>query len=334
MTIQRPSAAITLEGGGAPSLIGGALSLAQSAVARLGVDLSVGEAHDRVELALWGESPLAGAEPGASIAVGLGDNPDTVEDVLLAEVAGVDATSWGAVLTAFAPSRRLSATYVGRAYVDQSLEDVVADLLSEAGVDAGDIDAALPLPVLHVDPRRTVWANLHSLARRSGHQITSDPDGAVSFTPVPGSASDGLLSGVASALGLAPSTELRAGAELLDFRTGPRPRDEPQAVVTPSGGTGKTWHLLAAEPDSGTSAPVLIDPALRTQEAADAATAALEAVSRRRARVATARVPGRPGLRGGTTVTVREEDLRIVRVRHCLDARAGYVCDLELEGDR
>jgi hypothetical protein len=328
MSLQRPAATFELRGGGP-------LSLAEAAVRRVRVDLSVDEAHDRVELWLWRDSVLASEEPGASLSVGLGDD-GAVEDVLTAEVAWVDLEPWGAVLTAFAPSRKLSATYLGRAYVDQTVADIVADLLSEAGVDAGEVDAPLQLPAFHVEPRRSAWGVLHALARRTGHQLTSTSDGALSYTPVPGAGGGPLggLSAAAGALGLAPSATLREGAELVDFRAGGRPEAPAPAVVTPSAGTGPRWHLLAAEPDSGSSAPVLVDPALRTREAADAATSAYAAAARRAARAATATVPGRPELRAGATVTARDAAYRILRVRHLLDADAGFLSDLLLEGDQ
>lgn len=328
MSLQRPAATFTLLGGGP-------LSLAEATVHRVRVDLSVDEAHDRVELLLWRDSALAGAEPGASLSVGLG-NDGTVQDVLTAEVAGVDLTPWGAVLTALAPSRKLSATYVGRAYVDQTVADIVTDLLSEGGVDAGEVDAPLQLPAFHVEPRRSAWSVLHALARRTGHQLTSTAEGALSYTPVPG-AGGGPLGGVAAAagaLGLAPSGALREGAELVDFRAGGRPEAAAPAVVTPSAGSGPRWHLLAAEPDSGSGAPVLVDPALRTREAADAATSAYAAAARRSARVAAVTVPGRPELRAGATVTARDVGYRILRARHLLDAETGFLTELLLEGDQ
>ena len=89
MSIGRPVASLALSGGAAAPP-GGALGLAEAAVRRLRVDLSVDEAHDRVELVLWAGSKLAGAAPGDVLSVALGNGQGDPEDVLRAEVSGVD----------------------------------------------------------------------------------------------------------------------------------------------------------------------------------------------------------------------------------------------------
>jgi hypothetical protein len=344
MTLVRPAASLLLDGGGALSLGGGALSAAQAAVRRVVVDLSVDEAHDRVDVLLWQGSALADAEPGAKLAVGLGDG-DAVSDVLTVEVAGCDTVlgdlaGWGSdwsglVLTGYAPSRRLSTTYVGRAYIDRAVGDVVSDLLSEGGVDEGTVDPSLTLPLLHVDPRRSVWTHLHSLAYRFGCQVTTNADGRVSFTPIPGAVRgtsgpfSAAVSAVAGALGLGASGELREGAELLAFRAGDRAASTSIAVLSP---VGSKPGLLVAEPDSGPEPPAQVDPATRTQQAADAATTSREAAARRRTRTASLTVPGRADLRAGSTVKARAQDFRVLRARHVLDADSGYTCTLWLEG--
>ncbi len=332
MTLPRPTASLLLDGGGASLLAGSGLSAAQAGVRRLVVELSVDEAHDRVELAVWRGSALSEAAPGAKLTVGLG--ADDVADVLTVEIAGADATGWGTEITGYAPSRRLSSTYVGRSYVDRTVGDVVSDLLAEGQVDEGDIDASLSLPVLHIDPRRSVWGNLHGLARRCGCQVTTKQDGSVCFTPIPGAGAGGLggaLGGVAGAVGLVSAKELREGAELLAFRVGERAQEVTVGLLTPLGGKP---GLLVAEPDPGSGPPVQVDPMLRTQEAADAATTAREAAARRRGRTGSLTVPGRPDLRAGGTVKARGQDYRVLRARHVLDAAGGYRCHLLLEGDR
>lgn len=343
MTISRPTAALTLSGSassiGGPAGLGGALDLAQAGVGRLTIDLSVDEAHDRAEFWLWHDSALIDAQPGDTVAIAL-DADDDPHDVTTVEVHGVDRTQWGAILTGFAPSRRLSDTYVGRAYVEQTLADVVNDLLGEGEVDGGDVDAVLNLPTLHIDPRRSVWGNLHRLANLTGHQITSMPDGAVSFSPIPGATGTGGLGGLAGAasgaasslLGVGGSGELREGAELITFTDGARPAVTGIDAVTPA--SSAAAFILSAEPDSGSGAPVVVHPALRTRDAADMATSAASAMRSRATRRARVQVTGRPDLRAGGTVTARSEKFRILKVRHVIAPDTGFVSELTLEADQ
>jgi phage protein D len=341
VTLPRPAAALTLQGA-TPPLGGGPLDAAQAAVRRIVVDLTADAAHDRAEVAVWRASPLADAAPGSTLTIGLGDAGQT-QDVATVEVTAADVTGWGAILVGHAPSRRLSTTWVGKSYVDSSIGDIVSDLLGQGGVDEGEVDASLTLPLVHVDPRRSVWQHLHALARRCGCTVTSGADGSISFTPIPGAVAAGGLSAMAAArasaagaaagraLDLTPDApgELREGAELIAFRVGRRPEDATIGSVTP---VGSKAGLLLADPDSGGGETLWMDPLLRTKDAADAATTARKAAARRRARSATATVPGRPDLRAGAPVTLRGEDFRIVRARHVLDAQTGYLVDLVLEG--
>jgi len=332
VSIGRPVASLGLSGGvAAPP--GGALGLAEAAVRRLRVDLSVDEAHDRVELVLWAGSKLAGAAPGDVLSVALSNGQDDPEDVLRAEVSGVDAIGGGSVLTAFSASRRLSLTHSGRSWRQTTLGQVVRDLLGDGEVDAGDVAATLSLPALHVDPHRSIWSALHDLARRTGHQITSTPDGKVSFTGAAGTGGVGGVGAVGGGLagvGGLGSGELREGAELLSFRAGPRQARTALTRVSPAG--AQYWYLLEAAPDSGSDVEV-VDPALRTREAANAGTDAFAADASRATRRARMRVTGRPDLRAGTTIQARGESYRVLRVRHAVDPATGYLCDLLLEGD-
>ena len=335
MSISKPAATFAREGS-TPSPTG-PLDMTQAGVRRCSVELSVDESHDRVELVIWNRSVLADTAPDASLTVGLGFGDD-LSDVLTVDVHSVEIGSRWTILTGFAPSRRMSSTFLGRSYNSQTLADVVVDLLGEADVEGGKIEAALMLPAFHVDPRRSVWGHLHALGRRFGHQVTSTASGAVSFSPAPGASGGGLGGGLTNLETSLParlpfgSDDLREGAELMSFAAGPRSTTRSTASVSPS--APSAWYLLAAEPDSGSGTPVEVDPVLRSREAADVATQAGEAAASRRSQRMRARVPGRSSLRAGAVISARGEPHRVLFVRHLLDARDGYVCDLVMEGGR
>jgi phage protein D len=336
MTLARPDARLALASG-TP------LGLAEAGAARVQVDLSLGEGHDAVLVRLWPGSKLSAARAGDPFTVALGTGDDDPEQVLAAEVVGVDVLPGATLLSALAPTHRLGRSYVGRSWRATTLGQVVRDLLDEGGVDAGTVDASLVLPALHVDPHRSVWSALHDLARRTGHQVTTTPDGAVSFSPAPGAAgAGGGLGGLAGAAAAAASsllglggTSLREGADLVTASRGTRLAAAATGPLGPRATPAGTaaWYQLEAEPDDGSTVTVL-DPALRTREAADAATSAAAGAAVRRGTVADLHVTGRPGLRPSQRVDVEAgggtTSYRLLSVRHTLDG-TGYTCRLRAE---
>lgn len=348
MTLSRPTGTVRTGAGGAlPGVLAtGALDLPQAGVSWLRVDLSVDTAHDRIELGLYPASKLAGTPAGETITVALGEAGDD-SDVLTGRVAGLHADPAAPVLVAFAPSRALSWHRVGRAYLRQTVADVVGDLLGDAGVDAGDIDAPQSLAAYHVDARRPVWGHLHALARLVGAQVTSRADGAVSFGPAPGATPAGGLGAVAAAAGAAAAGAvagalglggggLRSGANVLALQGGAL-RAEPVPVVpvsrlgAASGLGADRWYHLVAAPDSGSDVAE-VDPAVRDADLAEVATVARADAARRGQRRARLVVLGDPTLRAGAEVTVDDTPWRALRVRHLLSRDAGYRCELDLEG--
>jgi hypothetical protein len=259
-------------------------------------------------------------------------------------VAGVVRTAAGSVLTAYAPSRRLSSTFVARAYLQQALADVVTDLLGAGDVDAGTVEAPRDLAALHIDGRRSVWSHLHRLADLVGAQVTSGSDGSVSFAPAPGaSSSSGGLGGAlgaaaeaAGALGLGDGGGLREGANLLGWRSGPRRSEpEPTTAVVALGAASTLgsdrWYHVVAEPDDG-STVVTVAAVARDRDLADAATTARTDSARRRRITGRFRVPGDPALRAGAGVSIDDTDYRALAVTHVLVPDRGYVCDVVVEG--
>lgn len=224
--------------------------------------------------------------------------------------------------------------------MQQTVADVVSDLLGEAGIDEGEINASQDLQAHHLSGSRSAWGEIHRLARRTGSQVTTTSDGAVSFGPAPGStASSGLgaaVSAAASAVGLGSGTELRRGANVLAWRSGLRgaapgwtPEVAALGAASPFG--PDRWHQLLKDPSAGGDLFV-VDPALRDSSSADTATVALADAARRRTTGGRFEIPGDPSVRAGGTVTVDDATYRVVHVRHVVDPALGYRCLLRVEG--
>jgi hypothetical protein len=336
-------------GGGLPTnpsalLASGSLDLAQAGVHRLVVDLGVGTGHDRLDLVLSHLSPLAETAAGTPLQVGLALEGDPVA-VLATEVLRNDDAPGGRHLVALAPSHRLSRLHLGRSYLQQTVADVVQDLLGEAEVDAGEIDAPWSLPSYHVDSRRPAWDNLHRLAALFGAEITSDAEGALCFTPAPGASTGGpggglgalasAASSVAGALGLGGEGGLRRGANVLAWVAGERSEaPDPTPAVAPLGaaspyGAPRGHHLLKAS--DGERAPTIVSPSLRDSDGASSAATALSAAAERRRMGGRLVVVGDPTLRAAADVTVDGDSWHVRSVRHLVDD-GGYRCELIVEG--
>lgn len=345
MSLARPTAALRLaEGGGGLAglnpLASQGLGLPESAGVAVTVELSVGRDHDRAEVHLAGMSRLATIEVGDQLAVELGYG-DELAGVLTGEATAALTGPDAMRLEVTAATRHLVATRIDRSFTSMSVADIVADLLAAAGVDAGTLDAPITYAAYHVDARRTVWDHLHALADRTGSQITTQPDGTVSFAPAPGLAAGGDLGGAlgaaagaaASALGLGDVPSLRRGATVLGWEIGTR-AVAPPVTIAPLGAASKAgpdkWGVPRGEPESHTGTTV-VDPALRDQDSADTATAARAADASRASRGGTLTALGDAGLRPGQVVDWDDERWRVLRVRHRL-SYTGFLTTVTLQG--
>ena len=347
MALQRPTATIQSVSEGSGGLVGAATSLIgggppglpATATTSVTIDMSVGTGHDRLDLVVSPMSSIADAEPGTKLAISLGYGDDQT-DVLTVEVHRRETTPTGIAFVGYSPTRRLGSTYVARSYIRQTAGDVVSDLIAEAEVYEGDVEANHDLPAYHIDGSRSAWEEIHILARRTGSQVRSTPDGALSFGPVPGSTAGGSLgsavSAIGSVVGLGSGAELRKGATIIDWRAGTRGAAPAFAHAVVAVGAASPlgadrWHHIVKSPSSG-STPTIVDAALRSGAAADLATAARSDAARRATTTGRFRIPGDPSLRAGGTVTVDDVAYRMLEVTHRVAESVGFVTDLVVEG--
>jgi hypothetical protein len=211
--------------------------------------------------------------------------------------------------------------------VQQSVADVVGDLLSAGNVQQGQVDAPAQLGCYAVDERRPVWDHLRTLAQLTGLELSTGADGSVNFrSPQTGDAA---------------TVTLNYGADLLewDVRSYAPPDQAPVAV--PYGAASQlgpdSWHIVLREPDGGPPAsPTIIPPAIRDQDGASAIGDALGAMAARHAISGYLLVVGTPTIRAGDVVTISglpsgDVTVRVIEVAHELD-EAGFRTQLRVEG--
>jgi hypothetical protein len=307
--------------------IGGTeLSSADARVSRLVVSNAVGGCHDRLSASLGHGSPLAGATAMSAVSAQLGYGT-SLTDAFTGALATTSQTAWCTVVTAYGPSAALSETRVGRSYVQQSVADIVADLLSAGDVSQGEVDAATQLDCYAVDERRPVWDHLRALAQLTGLELSTGADGSVNFRPP--RTSD------------AATVTLNYGADLLDWDVASyAPPDQAPAVV-PYGAASELgadyWHILLREPDGGPPAsPTIVPPAIRDADGASAVADALGATAARHAISGYVLAVGTSAIRAGDVVTISglpsgDVTVRVIEVVHELDD-AGFRTQLRVEG--
>ncbi len=330
----RPAVSVTIAGR--------ALSAAEAALLALRVDLGVGLAHDCVVLAFGGQSPFAGTAPGATLDLELGYDGSTAP-VLSGSVVTVRQRPFGCVVEALAATAVLSTTRTGRAFLSQSVADIVKALAGEGGVATSEVEATVQLPAYHVDERRTVWDHLQDLARLAGCETSCDERGRLCFRPPAGAggAGGGLAGAVASAaslLGIGTGPALRFGAELLAWDAAQHAAGAEAADVVAYGTGGAKWFVLVKEPDGGApSGQTLVPAAARDRAGAQAMAKGLAAAAGRRESGARLAVVGDAAIRPGDSVSL--DDLpagggayRAVAVSHHLSAATGFRSVLTLEG--
>jgi hypothetical protein len=346
VTLARPRARFVAGGGGggpaaaASSVLGGGdLDLLSGGVERLVVDLDVGRGHDRAEIVVSHLSSLADTEPGSDLQVAIGLDGDPV-DVLHVDIASVEDRPGSRRIVGLSPTHRLDDLLLTRSYVQQTVADIVRDVLTEAGLDAGSIDGSRTMAQYHLDGRRSAWRNLHLLAELFGAEITTGADGSVSFTPAPGVSSGGLggalgaVAGAAAALGLAGAGGLRRGANVAGWRSSNRGDARAVPSVAPLGaaspfGSPRGHHVLKA--GDGETGPTIVSPSLRDTDGSEGASQALAARADRHRQGGRFVVVGDPTLRAGADVTIDDDSWHVLAVRHRIDSTKGYLCELTVE---
>lgn len=314
MTLIRPSAKVTVDGR--------TLTSAEAALVWAEVDLAVNGAHDAARIKVGRASEFASAAPGASITVALGDSGSEV-DVLTGELTAPLAAPDGCVLEAYSATVALSRAWKSQTYVNQSIGDIVNDLAGSAPVDK--VDARIQLGVYYADNGRSVWTHLQTLAAFARADIGSSASGGLRF--------------ITSSSSL-DTTRLRYGAEVIDWSIGPALTPEAAAFAAHGAGSeagSSKWHWVLHDPVGAGGSRTRVKGGVATRDAAEAVGRAAEEHAKRAARRGSVLIAGDASIRPGDVVELADVPnadlgaLRVLRVQHRLDWRAGFVTRLSVE---
>lgn len=317
MTIRHPVAKLT---SGSRSL-----TTAEGGVALVEARLASGGEHDSVRAVLWATSKLANLAPGDPLAIAIGDR-DTLSDVSSGEVTRAEVREGYVVIDALASTAKLSRERRSQSWEDQTVGDIVRDLVGSLTID--ELDASLKLPWFAVDVQRTIWSHLRELASAIGAEVGASATGGVRFVPATA----------------APNVHtLRRGADLVQWQLAGYAQPDARgarAYGAASESGSAQWHWLRGDAASGAGGAVAnaIAGALRTLDAADAVANARQQRRTRRTMQGVVITSGSPTIRPGDVVTLDGVDgaptkrWRVRTVTHRLDGSRGLATTLGVEG--
>lgn len=244
--------------------------------------------------------PAAAVGDDASLSLGFAD--DGTSAVVTGTVAAVTKSLDGArVLTIHDAAAALAATRADQGYAEQSTGDVINDLAARAGVAVDRADAGSDHPFLVVHGRRSAWAHVARLARRSGLLARVDGAGRLVVAP-PDDADPLVVDPSTGALRLRSTSHGTVAAGVTALGEGAAGSQGADAWAWLA--SDRTGVEATAGDPSATSAVRVRDPGLRSPDEVRGAADAELAARARLARTGSLRVPGSPAVRPGGIVEV------------------------------
>lgn len=316
------------------------------------VDRSLDIPADGLRLHLAERGEIA---PGDTAELELGDE-DGMERVFTGSVAEVRPGAGGVEIFAVGAMLPLLELRISSWYQEQTAGAIAKDLLSQAGLDEGDISDGPSLPRFAVDRRRGAFSQLKALADRLGYDLFSDREGRIHFRGLGEAAGldAGSLGGAAGAVASAATGAISgnggalAYAQHLIASRGMLRRDPERKVVvggeSPMSGQGddKSFWLTAKDTEFQDSAGdgeelIVTDSLARTQDMAGRFAAGYLAGLRRKRREVRVSFLGRAALDLGDNLeTVDAPDALlngrgfVKAIRHRFGGGLGFVTEATL----
>jgi phage protein D len=303
-----------------------------STVVELEVVLDLDVPADAVTL-VFGE--VGGFQParGDDVVIELGYADDGgLERVFTGSVEAVEPGLETTRVTGLSPAHALLRTFVDETFEAKTAGEVVRDLAGRAGVNVARAEDGISFPAYVVDGRRSAWRHLRDLADLSGFDLYLDPEGALVFEAFAGGRTVHRFDHARHLLALEAVDEPPRAATVEAWGEGPG------ADRGDGSWAWLTKDFAGSRGSAGSDAPVLLleRPALRTAEAAATAARASRAVLDRRALRGHLASLGRPQVRLGDALRLREvpreplnELFQVRRVAHRIGKRGGFTTHVE-----
>jgi hypothetical protein len=316
------------------------------------VERDMAIAADLLEVDLMQRSGIALGD-AATLELGHDDRQGVV---FTGDVVELHATLTGVCVRALGKLNALLQLHVTATYEGQSVGSIVEDLVRQAGLTAGTIEAGPTLPRYAIDRRLSGYRHARDLADRLGFELYTDRAGRAMFRALGAAAAldqgGGLLGAAAgaaaSALGLDGAEGYAFGRHLIAATARHRVpalgtvQVGGESPMSSAGDTSAHWLTTNSEDYRGVAGdgePVrlIFDAAARTKDLADRFAAGYLVVNSRGQQQVNATVLGRPSLELGDAVSLSAAPEGLVNgsgyvraIRHRVGVALGFLTDVRV----
>jgi hypothetical protein len=268
----------------------------------------------------------AALEDAAAVELGYADNGGFTQ-VFVGQVETLQSSLLTRRITAISKARALLRLFVDQTYESQTAGQIVKDLAGKAGVDTGTVEDGISFPSYVVDSRRNALAHIRDLAALSGVDVYVDSDGKLVFQAFTSGNVTHDVDYAKQILSL--EVDRLADADITVTAWGESPTAS--AGSDSWGWLTKDFKKSAGTAGSGPVPVTLERSSLRTNSAAKTAASAALRNTQRRAVHGSVVIPGRPEVKLGDAVKLREVPLdgfndsyQVRRVVHRITKEQGF----------
>jgi phage protein D len=303
-----------------------------SATTDLIVTLDIDALPDTAKLTLGQVGGIAPAlDDTATIELGYADNGGFIQ-VFTGTVDTFDANLLVRRVAATSTARALMRLFVDQSYEGRTAGQIVRDLAGRARIDTGAIDDGIGFPVYVIESRKSALAHIRELAALCGVDAYVDAEGRLVFQAFTQGRVIHDVDYAKQVLSLGIDRLANSDVNVKAFGESPMA----QAGSEAWGWLTKDFSPAAGSAGSGPLPIVVERSALRTASAAaTAASAALRAVQRRAVH-GRVRMPGRPEVKLGDALRVRDvprdgfnDSYQVRRVVHRITKPEGFTTTVD-----
>ena len=251
------------------------------------------------------------------------------------EVQSIESSLGQTIIVGSTGKRKIATSRISQVYENQSLDQIVRDLASQAQIDTGDVASGSTYSYFVCDHSRNLLRQLVELARREGLDVYFDPDNKLTLRKFEKTSANHTL---------------YYGIDILDLHlTNTHPPGDRLLVYgeSPSSNQGSdTWHWFAKDLSSfqgelgeGVRTFAVQDSALRTKDAADSLATSRLGALKDQASHGRLKVLGNPALKLGDAIELKNVPkpelnglFKITGVRHLFNKGQGFLTWVDFTG--